>query len=186
MCPTSIASSACRTPRTGSITTSPSASASCSPTFSPPPCPPGTDEDAGGRPGRPPAGTATRKCSRCRASSSVLTPTSYPETANPCGLPGICGTRPAAAPAIGPPPMREEDSASTGWGASRQSLGALGTGGGGGRWKGVPCGDKDARDRCLLANAEVAMLGLVRHESGLGRPGRHGLSDGQPARGGKV
>jgi len=37
MCPTSTASSACPTPRTGSTTTNPSASTSCSPASSPPP-----------------------------------------------------------------------------------------------------------------------------------------------------
>src|SRR6266545_317614 len=43
MCPTSTASSACPTPRIGSITTSMSASPNCSPTFSPPPCQPRTE-----------------------------------------------------------------------------------------------------------------------------------------------
>src|SRR6266508_3508120 len=43
MCPTSTASSACPTPRIGSITTSMSASHNCSPTFSPPPCQPRTE-----------------------------------------------------------------------------------------------------------------------------------------------
>src|SRR6266568_1186454 len=43
MCPTSTASSACPTPRIGSITTSMSASPNCSSTFSPPPCQPRTE-----------------------------------------------------------------------------------------------------------------------------------------------
>src|SRR5215470_12337529 len=42
--PTSTVSSACPTPRTGSITTRLSASPNCSPTSSPPPCQPGTDQ----------------------------------------------------------------------------------------------------------------------------------------------
>jgi hypothetical protein len=49
MCRTSTASSAWPTPRTGSITTSTSASASCSPTFSPPPGQPGTEATSSGK-----------------------------------------------------------------------------------------------------------------------------------------
>src|SRR6266536_5494598 len=51
MCPASTASSACPTLRTGSITTNVSASTSCSPTSSPPPYEPGTDQGIGPAPG---------------------------------------------------------------------------------------------------------------------------------------
>src|SRR5262249_43339652 len=44
MCPPWTASSACPALRTGSITTRRPALTSCSPAFSPPPCPAGTDE----------------------------------------------------------------------------------------------------------------------------------------------
>ena len=46
-CPTSTGSSACPTPRIGSITTRLSASLNCSPTSSPPPCQPRTAECRG-------------------------------------------------------------------------------------------------------------------------------------------
>src|SRR6266542_5501087 len=51
MCPALTASSACPTPRTGSITTNMSASTSCSATSSPPPYEPGTDQGIGPAPG---------------------------------------------------------------------------------------------------------------------------------------